>query len=102
MPDTASEGTLGLSPPAAPPRQPSAARHSSTVALYGPIAILSFESFAKCGSGKEPQVHTLTFERSIGASTKQLALHNLALDSTDEQLPHDDGNDLLDLLDSVA
>ena len=74
-------------------------------ALYGPIDILSFDSSAKCpkcGSGKEPQVQTLTFERSTGASTKQLALHNLALDGTDEQLPHDDGDDLLDLLDSVA
>jgi len=45
----------------------------------------------------------LTFEQPDGVSTKELALQHLTLDSTDEeQLPHDDGDDLLDLLDSVA
>ncbi len=60
----------------------------------------------KCANGdagKEAQVQTLTFEQPGGVSTKELALQHLALDSTDEeQLPHDDGDDLLDLLDSVA
>lgn len=45
----------------------------------------------------------MTFEQPGGVSTKELALQHLALDSTDEEhLPHDDGDDLLDLLDSVA
>ncbi|KAA6427690.1 MAG: hypothetical protein FRX49_02353 [Trebouxia sp. A1-2] len=53
--------------------------------------------------GKEAQVQTLTFEQPDGVSTKERALQHLALDSTDqEQLPHDAGDDLLDLLDSVA
>lgn len=54
-------------------------------------------------AGTASQVRTLTFEQSTSASTKQLALQNLALDSVDDQAPQDeDGDDLLDLLDSVA
>lgn len=55
-------------------------------------------------AGTASQVQTLTFgEGADRASTKQLALQSLALDSADDQAPQDeDGDDLLDLLDSVA
>lgn len=53
-------------------------------------------------AGTASQVQTLTFQ-SVSASPKNLALQNLALDSGDDQAPQDeDGDDLLDLLDSVA
>ena len=53
--------------------------------------------------GTAGQVQTLTFERSTEASPKKLALQNLALDSADNQRPQEgNGDDLLDLLDSVA
>lgn len=53
--------------------------------------------------GTAGQVQTLTFEQSTESSPKQLALQNLALDSADNQGPQEeDGDDLLDLLDSVA
>lgn len=53
-------------------------------------------------AGTVTQVQTLTFEQSTGSSTKQLALQSLALDGVDDQAPQEDGDDLLDLLDSVA
>ena len=65
-----------------------------------PVA-LHLETCFPC-VGKDPQVQILTFEHSTGASTRELALQNLALDSTDDQVASDGGDDLLDLLDSVA
>ena len=54
-------------------------------------------------AGTAGQVQTLTFEQSTESSQKKLALQNLALDSADTQGPQEeDGDDLLDLLDSVA
>ena len=53
-------------------------------------------------AGTAAQVQTLTFEQSTGSSTKQLAMQKLALDSADDPDPQEDGDDLLDLLDSVA
>ena len=53
-------------------------------------------------AGTVTQVQTLKFEQSTGSSTKQLALQSLALDGVDDQAPQEDGDDLLDLLDSVA
>lgn len=53
-------------------------------------------------AGTAAQVQTLTFEQSTGSSTKQLAMQTLALDGADDQDPQEDGDDLLDLLDSVA
>lgn len=53
--------------------------------------------------GTAAQVQTLTFEQSTKSSPKKLALQTLALDSADNQGPQEgDGDDLLDLLDSVA
>ena len=53
--------------------------------------------------GTAGQVQTLTFEQSTESSQKKLALQNLALDSASTQGPQEeDGDDLLDLLDSVA
>ena len=63
--------------------------------------LLDLENRFPC-VGKDPQVQILTFEHSSGASTRELALQNLALDSTDDQVANDGGDDLLDLLDSVA
>ncbi|KAL3145426.1 hypothetical protein ABBQ38_001671 [Trebouxia sp. C0009 RCD-2024] len=57
---------------------------------------------APASVGTAAQVQTLTFEQSTGSSTKQLAMQTLALDGADDQDPQEDGDDLLDLLDSVA
>lgn len=57
---------------------------------------------AQANPGSPAPIQTLTFEQSAGSSQKQLAMQRLMLDSADEQKPQEDGDDLLDLLDSVA
>ena len=79
----------------------------TTFCGYLNAVCLHFKSRVKlCGkrAGKGPLVQTLTFEQSAGSSTKELAMQRLALDSTSDAMPNegDSGDDLLDLLDSVA